>query len=134
MRLLLDSSACVAFLRDQPRGIRNQLKKWSAGEAGMSAIVLAELELGVALTIHQDAGRKALDLLTQIVPVLPWTEAAARIYGPMRASLQQKGQLIGPNDLLIAAHALALGLPLLTGNVREFKRVPGLEVMAIPQR
>ena len=62
--------------------------------------------------------------------MLDFTEAAARSYGEIRADLERKGTLIGPLDLLIAAHARSLGATLITLNAREFKRVKGLQVQA----
>ena len=130
MRLLLDSSACIAAMRDRPRGVRRRILE--DGEFVVSTIVLAELESGVALSVRREASRRDLDALLEVVEVLPWTADAARHYGPLRALLQTSGEQIGPNDLLIAAHALSLELPLMTGNVREFERVPGLVVLPIP--
>ena len=130
-RLLLDSSACIAFLRNQPVGMHDRLIRWPANRAVMSAIVLGELEFGIALSTHPGKGREGLDLLLQLVPVAPWTDDAARIYGPLRAALHREGRQIGPLDMLIAAHALSLDLPLLTGNVSEFRRVPGLRVLGL---
>jgi tRNA(fMet)-specific endonuclease VapC len=64
------------------------------------------------------------------LPVLDFTPAAARCYGGILADLERRGQTLGPLDLLIAAHALSLGAILVTGNVREFRRVKGLKVQA----
>jgi tRNA(fMet)-specific endonuclease VapC len=132
MRLLLDSSACIAAMQDRPRGVRKRIL--GHGEFVVSTIVLAELEFGIALSVHQDANRIAVDSLLDTVTVEPWSETAARCYATLRSSLQRAGRLIGPYDLLIAAHALALELPLMTGNLREFKRVADLEVLPIPTR
>lgn len=130
-RLLLDSSACIAFLRNKPAGTRDRFGRWPADRAALSAVVLAELEFGIALSTHPAKGREGLDLLLQLAPVEPWTEDAARIYGPMRAKLHREGRQIGPLDMLIAAHALSLSLTLLTGNIREFEQVPGLQVISL---
>lgn len=134
MRLLLDTSTCVAFLRDQPRRIRRNLETWATGEAGISAVVLAELEFGVELSDRSAQARLALQALLDVLIVLPWPAEAATHYGRIRALLRSAGKLIGPNDLLIAAHALALELPLMTGNVGEFRRVPELKVLPLPGR
>jgi tRNA(fMet)-specific endonuclease VapC len=67
-------------------------------------------------------------LLLNELPVLPWTLDAADRYGEIAAHLQQTGQPIGHMDTQIAAHALALGLPLVTHNTRHFKRVTGLKL------
>ncbi|MGQ0698911.1 MAG: type II toxin-antitoxin system VapC family toxin [Panacagrimonas sp.] len=134
MRLLLDTSACIGFIRDQPRGVRRILASWSEGHAGICSIVLAELELCIALSERAAAGREALSALLDVLSVLPWPIEAAQVYGGLRAQLRRTGKLIGPNDLLIAAHALTLDLPLMTGNLDEFRRVPGLRVLPLPKR
>ncbi|MFY8192736.1 MAG: type II toxin-antitoxin system VapC family toxin, partial [Limnohabitans sp.] len=75
-----------------------------------------------------DKRRRTIDLLLNEFPVFPWTLEAADQYGEIAAHLQQTGQPIGNMDTQIAAHALALGLPLVTHNTRHFKRVPGLKL------
>ena len=74
--------------------------------------------------------KNALALLTVLsgIKVLPLGESVGKVYGDIRASLEKDGNVIGPNDMLIAAHALAEGLTLVTNNTREFRRVPGLNV------
>jgi tRNA(fMet)-specific endonuclease VapC len=69
-----------------------------------------------------------LDVLTNEIPGRDFDSAAASIYGKVRATLERKGEPIGPNDMLIAAHALSLGLVLVSDNLGEFKRVRGLKL------
>lgn len=93
----------------------------------LSVIVAAELrfgaaKLGAARLIAQIEG------ILQVVDVLPLEAMATHAYAETRAKLERTGQIIGPYDLLIAAHALALDLPLITDNLREFSRVPNLRV------
>src|SRR5712664_1230457 len=81
--------------------------------------------------LPRDAQRAALELLRELARVLPvmgLPETAAEAYGAIRAELERKGQMIGNNDLWIAAHAKAAGLTLVTNNEREFRRVRGLKV------
>ncbi|WP_293373130.1 type II toxin-antitoxin system VapC family toxin [Nevskia sp.] len=131
MRLLLDSSACIAVMRDRPKGSRRLSESWSRSETALSSVVLAELEVGAHLSKHPQQTREALDSLLENLTILPFDRAAAEVYGFLRASLQSAGRQIGPLDMLIAAHALSLDLPLLTGNVSEFGRVPGLRVLGL---
>lgn len=97
-------------------------------EVAISAITLAEVRFGLALLAADDKRRRTIDLLLNEFPVLPWTGEAADRYGEIAAHLQQTGQPIGEMDTQIAAHALVLGLPLVTHNTRHFKRVPGLKL------
>jgi tRNA(fMet)-specific endonuclease VapC len=97
-------------------------------ELAISVITLAETRFGLALLQTDDKRRRTVDLLLNEFPVLPWTVEAADRYGEIAAHLQQTGQFIGVMDTQIAAHALVLGLPLVTHNARHFKRVPGLKL------
>ena len=92
----------------------------------LSSIVLAELEFGAAksgLARH----RARLDGLLATIPIEPFTRRDADHYGRLRATLQRRGEMIGPLDALIAAQALRLGATVVTHNLREFRRVPGLK-------
>jgi tRNA(fMet)-specific endonuclease VapC len=97
-------------------------------EVAISAITRAETRFGLALLQADDKRRRTIDLLLKELPVLSWTSEAADRYGEIAAHLQQTGQPIGEMDTQIAAHALALGLPLVTHNTRHFKRVTGLKL------
>jgi tRNA(fMet)-specific endonuclease VapC len=99
------------------------------GEASVctSVVVAAELRYGV---VKKGSERLTLQVETILsaVRILPFEEPADRRYAELRAHLELAGTTIGPNDMLIAAHALALGLIVVSGNDREFARVPGLAV------
>ena len=88
--------------------------------------MLGELEWGVAQSRRFEENRAALSALLAAVQVVDLDAEVARRYGRLRAHLRSIGQPIGPNDLWIAAHALALDVPLVTHNLSEFRRVPGL--------
>lgn len=96
-------------------------------DVGISAITLAELEHGVERSAKPDQNRVALREFCAPLEIQPF-DAAANAYGRIRADLQRAGQVIGPMDLLIAAHALAEGATMVTNNEREFRRVEGLAV------
>jgi len=91
-------------------------------------ITFGELVYGVEKSAHQAAALELLRELAQVLPVMGLPETVADAYGTMRAELEHKGQMIGNNDLWIAAHAKAAGLTLVTNNEREFRRVRGLKV------
>jgi tRNA(fMet)-specific endonuclease VapC len=95
-------------------------------EVAISVITRAETRYRLALLSANDKRRASVSLLLQEYPALPWTADAADRYGEIAAHLQQTGQVIGQMDTLIAAHALAEGLILVTHNTRHFERIPGL--------
>jgi tRNA(fMet)-specific endonuclease VapC len=87
-----------------------------------------ELYTGSAKCESPDNEQAKVDLLLRTVIELPFNQAAARVAGRIRGLLESKGEMIGPYDILLAAQALAAGLTLVTANVNEFQRVPGLTV------
>lgn len=94
----------------------------------MSAIVLAELEVGIAKSARMERNRQQLNMLLNRFEVATFDAVAAAHYGDIRGQLERRGIPIGNNDMLIAAHARSVGMPLITNNRREFDRVPGLKV------
>lgn len=92
----------------------------------IAAIVLAGLEYAAAKN-GVGRHRQRLDNLLAVLTVESYSLADARIYGGLRAELERRGQCIGPHDMLIAAQALRLGATVVTHNIREFSRVPGLK-------
>ena len=127
MAYLLDTNIVIAMSKARP-GLAERLERCPASAIALSSVVLAELEYGIAKSARQAHNRRVFDALTGALAVAAFDAAAAREYGPMRAELERRGQLIGPYDLLIAAHARALGAVLVTDNVGEFARVEGLAV------
>lgn len=99
-----------------------------AQDLAISAITRAEVRYGAELMAADDKRRARIDLLLQDLPALPWTAAAADIYGEIKALLKRQGTPIGEMDTQIAAHALAEDLPLVTHNTRHFERIPGLKL------
>lgn len=126
-RYLLDTNIVSDLVRNPSGAITACIGR--VGEAAIctSMVVACELRYG--------AEKKASPRLTEqlervlaVLPVLPLEGEADRHYGRLRARLEKAGRLIGPNDLLIAAHTLAVGLTLVTDNTREFRRVTGLKL------
>jgi tRNA(fMet)-specific endonuclease VapC len=122
---MLDTNVCVRAMRRGGEHIRERLKGESDGLC-ISTIVLNELYVGAELSQRADFHLELTNELAARLTVLHFDEPAARHAAQIRADLTRKGQLIGPNDLLIAGHARSLGLKLITGNLREFRRVDGL--------
>lgn len=96
------------------------------GDVGICSIVQAELAFGAFRSKNPRLNMSKVASLFGQLPSLPFDDAAATIYGQIRAALVAQGNSIGPNDLFIAAIALANGTTVVTGNLQEFSRVPGL--------
>jgi tRNA(fMet)-specific endonuclease VapC len=127
-RFLLDTNICIYIRQRKPQGVLNRFERLRPGEAVLSVISYGELIYRVSKSDQSAQGMKRLIELTTLVPIMALPEDAAREYGTIRAKLESKGEMIGGNDLWIAAHARAAGLIVVTNNEKEFKRVPGLKV------
>lgn len=127
-RYLLDTNICIYMRQKRPEEVLRRFRKLRPGEAGLSVITYGELLYGAAKSAQRAAALARLHELVQLLPALPLPETAAEVYGSIRAELEAKGEMIGNNDLWIAAHSLASGLTLVTNNEREFRRVRGLKV------
>ena len=125
MRYLLDTNIVSELIRNPQGSVTERVREAGESQVATSIIVAAELRYGAAkkgsarLTAQIEAVLGALE-------VLPFEEPADRVYGVLRAGLEQKGQPIGGNDLLIAAQALSLGFTLVTANEREFAKIEDL--------
>jgi tRNA(fMet)-specific endonuclease VapC len=128
MRFMLDTDSCIALIKRQPAKILRRITSLAPGEAGISAITLAELRSGVAKSTERERNSQALDEFLLPLEIADFDAAAADSYGTVRAVLEAAGTPIGPLDTLIGAHALSLGAVLVTHNTREFRRMPGLTV------
>ena len=127
---LLDTNICI-FLLNQRLGfewIVQRMDGLERGQVALSAITVAELEFGVAASKRQGDNFQRLERFLIDFEVLPFDRDAAKPYGALRKVLQTQGTPIGPLDFLIAAHALALKMTLITNNTGEFLRVPNLAV------
>ena len=127
-RYMLDTDTSSYIMKRSQPAVLHRLGEMTTREVCISVITLAELTYGVAVSPRATTDQAALDGYLTHIAVLPLTESAAAHYGAIRASLRSSGQMIGGNDLLIAAHARSLGLVLVTNNDREFSRVPGLQI------
>ena len=127
MIFLLDTDICIYYINNTPASVRKRFNMLRPGDLGVSSIVVAELRYGVARSRAKEKNSAALDDFLSPLEVVPFDESAALRYGAIRAELQTKGTPIGAMDMLIAAHAISLGVTLVTNNLREYKRVPGLK-------
>lgn len=128
MRWMLDTDTCIGLIRQRSASAIKKLGSRSIGQVGISSITLSELAYGAARSQAPERSRAALDEFLLPLVVAPYDDAAAFAYGEIRATLANAGTPIGPLDTLIAAHALALDVTLVTHNRREFERVPALRV------
>ena len=126
MRLMLDTNICIYIIKQQPAFVLERFRQYQVGDIGISTITLSELRYGVCKSQHVNKNAKALDEFIIPLEIWPFDEDAARNYGNIRSSLERAGTSIGAMDMLIAAHAVSLGVTLVTSNMREFSRVPGL--------
>ena len=126
MRYLLDTNIVSVIVRDPGGTLAKRLSALPRSEFGISIIVACELRYG-ATRKRSARLTSQLEAVLEGVDILPLEEQADRHYGQIRTELERIGRPIGHNDLLIAAHARALGATLVTHNT-EFSRVPGLVI------
>ncbi len=124
---LLDTNVCVQLLRNKPGNILHHLEHREPGSVGLCTVSLGELAFGAELSIREEEAGRVARLCSEFVMV-PFSEEAAWVYGKLRGHLHRSGTPIGQLDLLIASVALQVGLILVTHNLEEFRRVPGLKL------
>jgi tRNA(fMet)-specific endonuclease VapC len=134
VKVLLDTDVCIELIRHRPATLLAAITVHPPGDVGISAVTAAELEYGVVKSSRPAKNRDALRQFLSPFEVASFDAVAAAAYGGVRAALEAKGHSIGAMDLLIAAHALSLDVELMTGNAREFARVPGLRIRRAPAR
>ena len=127
-RFMLDTNICVELLRGRAPGLLKRLRQFEIDEIAISSITLAELQYGVAKSARPARHAVLLAKFCAPLGILPFDSIAAETCGRVRAALEHTGTPIGPLDTLIASHALAVGVTLVTNNEREFRRVAGLRV------
>ena len=126
---LLDTNICVAIIRRRAPGTLAHLQRMKPGSVGVSVITISELECGAAKSLHPQRNHEALEQFLLPLEILDYDAAAALHYGDIRSRLEKLGTPIGPLDTLIAAHARSLNTTIVTNNLGEFQRVPGLKVV-----
>jgi tRNA(fMet)-specific endonuclease VapC len=125
LKYLLDTNIAIYVIKRRPvevLGVFNQ----NAGRMALSAITLSELYHGAEKSAKVAQNLAVVEEFASLLQVLPYTAKASLHYGAIRTALEKAGRPIGVNDLHIAAHARSEGLTLVTNNIGEFERVPGL--------
>ncbi len=130
MRYLLDTNICIYLINRKPHheAVLRHMDGMAYGDILISAVTVAELRYGIAKSAWPERNREKFESFIERFEIVDFNDAAAAAYGQIRASLESAGTPIGPLDTLIAAHALSLQCTLVTNNVKEFRRIPGLGV------
>ena len=132
MRYLLDTNICIYLIKNHPPQVLRRLEVLKQGDAVMSVVTYAELRAGLEIQgetrspSDRELDKRALALLINRIPVLPFTESDAESFGVLRAAVRDRNR--DTMDRLIAAHAVGTGLVLVTNNEVDFKDYPGLTV------
>lgn len=124
---MLDTNICIYVLKNRPAALRDRFDQ-EADRLCISAIVLGELHYGAEKSARRADNLRAIEQFVARLDVLPFTARAAAHHGDIRAQLERAGQPAGPYDMLIGGHARSEGLIVVTNNIREFVRMPGLRV------
>jgi tRNA(fMet)-specific endonuclease VapC len=125
-RYMLDTNMCIYLMKNQPEEVARRFEQCFVGDVVMSAITYAELEYGVAVCANRARERRNLAALIEDIPVLPFDAKAAGAYGPIREAARERKK--DHLDKLIAAHAVSVGVTLVTNNERDFAAYPGVKV------
>jgi len=127
LKYLLDTNIVIYVIKRRPIEVLGLFNE-NAGRMAMSAITLSELYHGAEKSAKVSQNLEVIEEFSSLLEVLPYTGKASAHYGSIRSALEKSGQPIGVNVLHIAAHARSEGLVVVTNNVSEFARVPGLMV------
>ena len=124
-KYLLDTNIVIYVLKRRPKEVLEIFNR-NASRMAISSITLSELIYGAEKSPNMDKNLEAIEEFVSHLDVLPYDAKASQHYGQIKAALEKRGEIIGENDIHIAAHAISQGLILVTNNLREFKRVPNL--------
>ena len=125
LKYLLDTNIVIYVLKRRPQQVL-EIFNTNASRMAISSITLSELIYGAEKSPNVDKNLEAVEEFISHLEVLSYDAKASQHYGQIKASLEKKGEIIGENDIHIAAHAVSQGLILVTNNLREFNRVPNL--------
>jgi len=129
MRYLLDTNIYIAYLNGRSLNVKRNFLQNSPSEIFLCSIVKAELIYGAMKSKKVEQNIEKLEQFFKQFSSLPFDDDSSKIYGKIRAYLEKSGNIIGPNDLLIASVALANDMTLVTNNIGEFERVEGLKIV-----
>ena len=127
LQYMLDTNICIYVIKNYPPKLRERFNRL-AEQLCMSSITLAELVYGAEKSARRLENLQAVEQFSARLEVLPFPPKAAIHFGQIRADVERVGKPVGPLDMLVGAHARAEGLTVVTNNVREFRRLPGVRV------
>ena len=127
LKYMLDTNIVIYTIKNRPAQVRDTFNR-HAEQLCMSTVTLGELVYGAEKSAQPESNLAVVEGMAARLEVLPFDLQAAVHFGQIRAELARSGQLIGPYDMMIAGHARSLGLVLVTNNLAEFDRVPGLRL------
>ena len=127
LQYMLDTNICIYAIKSRPIELREQFNRLTE-QICISTITLAELYYGVEKSTRPAQNLRTVEEFVARLEALPFSAEAAAHYGQVRAELERAGRLAGPYDMLIGAHARSAGLIVVTNNLREFERIPGLRI------
>ncbi len=125
---LLDTNVCIQFMNGASLSIQENFRRHDPADISICSIVKAELLFGAKYGKRVEENLLCVQRFYAPFDSLPFDDRCAEEYSRIRSELSRRGNLIGPNDLLIAATALAYSMVLVTNNTREFRRVSGLQL------
>ena len=128
MDYLIDTNICIYVMNKRPPEVIQKFKNTEIGQIGISSITVSELYYGVSKSKLQKQNSKRLEEFFTPFEILSYDENASKFYGTIRSQLEGQGCVIGPLDMLIAAHALSNDLVLVTNNEKEFNRIESLKI------
>jgi len=127
-KYLIDTNICIYIAKSHPVNVMRRFEQMHPGDVVMSFITHGELLFGAEKSSYRDQTIEKLQRLTEWIPVEFPNHETALHYGQIRAQLERAGTPIGANDLWIAAHARSCNMILVSNNIKEFQRVPGLKL------
>ncbi|MCP3892197.1 MAG: type II toxin-antitoxin system VapC family toxin [Desulfobulbaceae bacterium] len=128
MKFLIDTNICIYIMNNHPAEVIQAFRNAGVGNIGISSITVSELQYGVFKSKHIKKNTRRLVEFLSPFEILYYGENESRCYGKIRNQIEKQGNVIGPLDLLIAAHALSNNLILVTNNEKEFNRINSLKV------
>lgn len=128
MKYMLDTNICIFMIKHKPESVMKKFMELQPSDVCISSITYAELVHRVEKSKAKEKNGIALAVMLSEIDILPFDSLAAQMYGTIKADLERKGMPIGPMDTLIAAHAKAVDVTLVTKNTREFCRVDDLRL------
>ena len=125
---MLDTNICIYIIKNKPLNVRKKLESYDFGEIAISSITVAELYYGAYKSFKTEQNLSSLNNFLSPFNIVKFDIECALVYGKIRTELENKGQIIGSMDMLIASCSLAKDFTLITNNVKEFKRIKKLRV------